>query len=69
MNDETEIVPMDQLRDIIPDGWRAKFASYPCEHYQYLPTIDVELSAIEPPRRSGMKGPHFDIARCAALAV
>ena len=68
MNDEAEIVPMDQLRDIIPDGWRAKSVSYPCEHYRHLPTIEVELIAIEPPRRSGMKGPHFDIPRLRRLA-
>jgi hypothetical protein len=68
MNEESEIVPMEQLRDIIPDGWRAKSASYQCEHYQHLPTFEVELSSIEPPRRSAMEGPHFDVARLRRLA-
>jgi len=66
--DEAENLPMEQLRDIIPDGWRTKSSSYPCEHYRDLPTVEVSLATIEPPRREGMKGPHFDIARLRRLA-
>ncbi len=68
MDDEAQEIPMDALRDIIPDGWHPKSPCYPCEHYKDLPTIEVALHAIEPPRRKGMQGPHFDIARLRRLA-
>ena len=51
-----------------PRWIRPSSDSYACQNYKDFPTIHVALSAIEPPRRKGMKGPYFDIARLRSLA-
>jgi hypothetical protein len=68
IDDEAPKVPMDELSDIIPEGWSASAACYPCEDYRDLPTVIVALRSIEPPRRKGMNAPHFDVPRLRRLA-
>jgi hypothetical protein len=42
---------MDELRDIVPAGWRATTDHYPCQDYRDLPTAVVPIAEIEPPMR------------------
>jgi len=58
---------MDDLRDLIPAGWRAPSAHYLCKPYAHLQTIVLSLDTIEPPRRDqGIA--HFDMRRLRSLA-
>jgi|ERR1700722_8054959 len=60
-------IPVDELLDLIPVGWRAPFAHYLCAPYVDLPTIFVSLAVIEPSRRDqGTRD--FDIPRLRSLA-
>jgi hypothetical protein len=58
---------MDELRDLIPPGWRAPSAHYPCAPYKDLPTVFITLDIIEAVRRDpGTRD--FDIPRLRRLA-